>query len=136
MKKIFFLLLVVISCAISAQVPDSVGNSVCLKEILVEPEIMPEYPGGTQALYSFLAKNIKYPKTAKKNNVEGTVYVKFVVDEDGSVINPVIVRGIGAGCDEEVIRVIKKMPKWKPGEINGKKIAVYYTLPCKFSLNK
>ena len=134
MKKIFFLILVVISSGISAQVPDSVGNSVCLKEILVEPEIMPEYPGGTQALYSFLAKNIKYPKTAKKNNVEGTVYVKFVVDEDGSVINPVIVRGIGAGCDEEVIRVIKKMPKWKPGEINGKKIAVYYTLPCKFSL--
>ncbi|MBK7440396.1 MAG: energy transducer TonB [Bacteroidetes bacterium] len=136
MKKIFFLLLVIISGEISAQVTDSLKTSNSPKEILVNPEVLPEYPGGTQALYTFLAKNIKYPKTAKKNNVEGTVYVKFVVDEDGSVINPVIVRGIGAGCDEEVIRVIKKMPKWKPGEINGKKIAVYYTLPCKFSLNK
>ena len=136
MKKIFFLLLVVISCAISAQVPDSVGNSVCLKEILVEPEIMPEYPGGTQALYSFLAKNIKYPKTAKKKKIEGTVYVKFIVDEDGDVINPVVIKGIGGGCDEEVIRVVNLMPKWTPGEQFGKKAAVYYTLPCKFSLNK
>ena len=134
MKKIFFLLLVIISGEISAQVTHSLKTSNSPKEILVNPEVMPEYPGGTQALYTFLAKNIKYPKTAKKNNVEGTVYVKFVVDENGDVKNPVIIRGIGAGCDEEVIRVVKKMPKWKPGEINGIKIAVYYTIPCKFSL--
>ena len=132
MKKIFFLLLVVISAGLKAQVTDSVQTLSIGDTVFVD--VMPEYPGGTQALYTFLAKNIKYPKTAKKNNVEGIVYVKFVVDENGNVKNPVIIRGIGAGCDEEVIRVVKKMPKWKPGEINGIKIAVYYTLPCKFSL--
>lgn len=132
MKKIFFLLLVVISAGLKAQVTDSVQTLSIGDTVFVD--VMPEYPGGTQALYTFLAKNIKYPKTAKKNNVEGIVYVKFVVDENGNVKNPVIIRGIGAGCDEEVIRVVKKMPKWKPGEINGVKIEVYYTLPCKFSL--
>lgn len=132
MKKIFFLLLVVISAGLKAQVTDSVQTLSIGDTVFVD--VMPEYPGGTQALYTFLAKNIKYPKTAKKNNVEGIVYVKFVVDENGDVKNPVIIRGIGAGCDEEVIRVVKKMPKWKPGEINGVKIEVYYTLPCKFSL--
>jgi len=136
MKKIFFLLLVIISGEISAQVTDSLKTSNSPKEILVNPEVLPEYPGGTQALYTFLAKNIKYPKTAKKKKIEGTVYVKFIVDEDGDVINPVVIKGIGGGCDEEVIRVVNLMPKWTPGEQFGKKAAVYYTLPCKFSLNK
>jgi len=133
MKKIFFLLLVIISGEISAQVTDSLKTSNSPKEILVNPEVL---PGGTQALYTFLAKNIKYPKTAKKKKIEGTVYVKFIVDEDGDVINPVVIKGIGGGCDEEVIRVVNLMPKWTPGEQFGKKAAVYYTLPCKFSLNK
>ena len=134
MKKVFFLLLVVISAGLKAQVTDSVQTLSIGDTVFVD--VMPEYPGGMQAMYTFLGENIKYPKNARKKKIEGTVYVKFIVDEDGDVINPVVIKGIGGGCDEEVIRVVNLMPKWTPGEQFGKKAAVYYTLPCKFSLNK
>jgi periplasmic protein TonB len=103
-------------------------------EIFVVVEQMPEFPGGDKALYEFLAKNIKYPAVAKDNGIEGKVYIKFVINEDGSVSQATVARGIGGGCDEEALRVVKDMPKWKPGKQRGKNVKVWYTLPVYFKL--
>ena len=103
-------------------------------EIFIEAEIMPEFVGGDIELSKFLSKNILYPKLAKENNIEGRVVVRFVVEKDGTISNTDILRKLGFGCDEEVIRLIKSMPKWVPGKQNGKPVRVYYTLPIVFKL--
>lgn len=104
-------------------------------EIFTIVEEQPSFPGGEAALMEFLAKNTVYPPMARESNIQGTVYVQFVVEPDGSVSNVKIMRGIGAGCDEEAIRVVKNMPKWKPGKQRGKPVRVYFNLPFKFTLN-
>jgi protein TonB len=97
-------------------------------------EEMPEYPGGRGAMYKYLGENIKYPEKARENKVEGTVYVNFVVQEDGSVASVSILRGVGSGLDEEALRVVRTMPNWKPGKQEGKAVNVQYNLPIKFTL--
>ena len=97
-------------------------------------ESMPEFPGGMQKLLQFLAENIQYPKQARSAGISGRVFANFVIEPDGSVSNVRILRGLGYGCDEEVIRVIKKMPKWNPGVQRGKRVRVSYNLPVKFTL--
>lgn len=97
-------------------------------------EEMPAYPGGNEAMYTYLGQNIKYPEGARKNKIQGTVYVTFIVRKDGSVSNVNILRGIGHGCDEEAIRVVKEMPLWKAGKQGGKAVNVQYNLPIKFVL--
>lgn len=87
-------------------------------------------------LREYLANNIRYPEAAERNNIQGRVVAKFVVNENGTLSDVQIVRGIGAGCDDEATRVIKAMPAWKPGKQNGKPVKVYYTLPITFSLAK
>lgn len=104
-------------------------------EVLKVAEIMPEYPGGMSELFKFMGNNIKYPEQAKKENVEGKVYVSFTIEKDGSITNIHILNGIGGGCDEESIRVVNKMPNWTPGENNGQKVRVEYTLPINYKLN-
>lgn len=94
-------------------------------------EQMPE-PGFD--VNEYLHKNINYPDAADKNKVQGRVIVQFIVEEDGSLSDVTVVQGIGSGCDEEAIRVIQKMPKWKPGKQNGHPTRVYYTLPVTFVL--
>ena len=95
---------------------------------------MPKFPDGEQAMMKYLADNIKYPKKAKDNNIEGRVFVNFVVEKDGSISEVKVLRGIGGGCDEEAVRVINSMPKWKPGKQEGKPVRVYYTIPIFFKL--
>ena len=97
-------------------------------------EQKPEFENGEKALYDFLGKNIVYPAIARENGIMGTVFVGFVVSKDGTIRNVEIKRGIGGGCNEEAIRVIKLMPKWKPGKQNGKAVNVAFTLPVKFRL--
>jgi Ca-activated chloride channel homolog len=97
-------------------------------------ETMPEYPGGDEKLKQFLHDNLRYPKTARESCISGTVYVTFVIEKDGSVSNVKVMRGIGGGCDEEAIRVVQLMPKWKPGMQMGKAVRVQYNLPIKFIL--
>jgi periplasmic protein TonB len=99
-------------------------------------EQMPRFPGDSDSLLKFLNSTVRYPDEARSKNIQGRVVVKFVVDKDGSITNPVIVRGIGGGCDEEAIRLINAMPKWTPGYHNGKAVRVYYTLPISFKLGK
>ena len=94
----------------------------------------PQFPGGMEALIAHIADNLKYPKAAKEAGVEGTVYVSFVVSEEGSCVDEKILRGIHPACNEEAMRVVSTMPKWTPGKQKGKAVRVQYTLPIKFAL--
>jgi periplasmic protein TonB len=94
----------------------------------------PEFPDGDKALLKYLGENIKYPAIARENGIEGRVIVKFQVSKNGSISNAQVVRGIGGGCDEEALRVVKSMPDWKPGKNNGKPVNVTFTLPVTFRL--
>ncbi|MEZ5047120.1 MAG: energy transducer TonB [Chitinophagaceae bacterium] len=95
---------------------------------------MPEFPGGENELMHYLSSNIKYPKQALEENKEGKIVVGFVVNKEGKIDNISIVQGVGYGFNEEAIRVIRNMPTWTPGEQNGEKVSVYYTLPIYFNL--
>jgi protein TonB len=97
-------------------------------------EEMPSFPGGEEALYKFLAKNTRYPDMAKDAGVQGIVYLTFVIEEDGSINDVRLLRGIGGGCDEEAIRVMNKMPKWSPGKQRGRTVRVQYNMPFRFTL--
>jgi TonB family protein len=97
-------------------------------------EKMPEYPGGIDSMMHFLAKNIKYPKTAFDMGISGRVILQFVINKEGKIENVKILRGIGGGCDEEALRVIKMMPNWEPGMDKGKIVSVYFTIPVVFTL--
>ncbi len=90
------------------------------------------YPGGYAG---FFDERIVYPESAVKNHVEGLVWVNFVVEKDGTVSNPHIIRGIGYGCEEEVLRVVKELPKLEAGKIKGEQVRVAVTLPIKYQLN-
>ncbi len=98
-------------------------------------EQMPQYTGGEEAMMKYVAENIKYPQEAKDKNISGRVFIGFVIEKDGSVSNVKVVRGIGGGCDEEAVRVIKEMPKWKPGMQKGKPVRVSYQIPIYFKLD-
>ncbi|MCL2042144.1 MAG: energy transducer TonB [Bacteroidales bacterium] len=104
------------------------------EEIFMIVEQVPEYPGGDEARLNFLRNNIKYPQMAREAGIQGTVYVGFVVEKDGSVTQVKVMRGIGGGCDEEAVRVTKMMPKWKAGKQRGKEVRVSYNMPVKFTL--
>jgi TonB family protein len=97
-------------------------------------EEMPAYIGGEDKRNRFLAENIFYPKTATNYGIQGTVYVQFIIDRNGSVTEAKILRGIGGGCDEEALRVVNMMPKWKPGRQNGKTVRVLFNMPIYFKL--
>jgi len=94
------------------------------------------FKGGIEAFYAFLAKNIHYPKEARDHNTQGKVIATFVVEEDGSLSNVTILRGIGNGCDDEAKRVLSASPKWNPGTQNGKTVRQQYTVPISFTLAK
>ncbi|MDP2721958.1 MAG: M56 family metallopeptidase [Bacteroidales bacterium] len=95
---------------------------------------MPEFHDGMGALMTFLSSNITYPEQAKKDTISGRVFINFIIEKDGSVSNVKVLRGIGGGCDEEAVRVVSSMPKWKPGLQNGEAVRVAYNLPIKFAL--
>ncbi|MBX2971573.1 MAG: energy transducer TonB [Flavobacteriales bacterium] len=103
-------------------------------QIFTIVEEMPSFPGGEAALFKFLEKTMKYPPMAIDAGIKGVVYVTFVVDEKGKVREPKVLRGIGGGCDEEAIRVVKSMPDWEPGKQRGKPVRVQYNMPIRFTL--
>lgn len=103
-------------------------------EIFTIVEEQPAFPGGEEALFEYLQKNIVYPQMAKESNIQGTVFVTFVVEPDGNISNTRVLRGIGGGCDDEAVRVVKKMPRWAPGKQRGKPVRVQFNLPIKFVL--
>jgi protein TonB len=114
--------------------PEEEEEEVVEAEIFTVVESMPEYPGGMGALMKYLAENIKYPPLAKESGIQGRVFINFVVEPNGAISNVKVLRGIGGGCDEEAVRVVSKMPNWKPGKQRGKAVRVSYNLPVKFTL--
>ncbi|MDO9511387.1 MAG: energy transducer TonB [Bacteroidales bacterium] len=120
---------------IQAYVPTKkVEEDIVEQEIFTVVEAMPEFPGGDAARMKFLQENMKYPQMARESGIQGTVYVTFVVEPAGSVTGVRVLRGIGGGCDEEAIRVVKAMPRWTPGKQRGKPVRVQFNMPIKFTL--
>lgn len=103
-------------------------------EIYMLVEEMPKYTGGDEALISFISSNISYPKEARKNNIEGRVILKFIVNEDGGISNVEVLRDLGFGCGEEAARVVAMMPNWKPGKQRGIPVKTYFTMPIAYKL--
>lgn len=110
-------------------------NAVPLEpEIFEVVEDMPDFKGGTKAMMSYLSQQIKYPTIPLEQGVQGTVVIQFVVDTDGSIINPVVLRSVDPYLDKEAMRVISTMPPWNPGKQRGTPVRVKFTVPVKFSL--
>lgn len=107
--------------------PDSTGTYMLVEE-------MPEFPGGMPGLSAYVSGNLRYPKEARKRNIEGLVLLAFIVEKNGSVSDVRVLRGIGGDCDEEALRVVREMPTWKPGHQAGKPVRTRYTLPLRFKL--
>ena len=105
------------------------------EEFFMVVENMPEFPGGDLGLMRYIQKNVKYPAIAKEYNITGKVYVSFIVDKKGSVTNVKIVRGVDKNLDAEAMRVVKSLPKYKPGKQRGKSVRVMFTIPINFTLN-
>lgn len=104
-------------------------------EIFLVVEENAEPVGGMQKFYEFVSKNLEYPKQARRMGVEGRVVIQMVVDKDGTLTDPKVLKGIGSGCDEEAVRVLKSSPKWKPGKQRGKPVKVKVTVPIIFKLS-
>lgn len=94
----------------------------------------PSFPGGEAALYKFMADHVKYPDLARTSGITGKVYIRFVVEKDGSVTNVKVMRDIGGGCGSEAVRVVKMMPKWKPGKQRNRPVRTEFNLPISFNL--
>ena len=132
MKKLILLVALALFCCTSAMAQTVVEDDA----IFVVAENAPEFPGGEDSLYAYIARNIKYPEAAKKEKIEGRVFVTFVIEKDGQVSSAKILRDIGGGCGEEAIRVVKNMPKWKPGTQRGNPVRFQFNLPVSFMLGK
>ncbi len=111
------------------QMPEDIEPSDV--EIFRVVESMPEFPGGAKALYAYLSDNLIYPEMAKETGISGKVYITFVVERDGSITDVQVLRGIGGGCDEEAVRVIRGMPKWTPGKQRNVPVRVQFILDIK-----
>lgn len=124
-KLFFTALLLTFSLFVSAQSDD----------IYVKVDKMPEFPGGQVALVKYLGKNLKYPASAKKEKISGRVMVAFIIDKNGMVVNPKVTKSLSSDCDREALRVVQQMPNWNPGEKDGKKVDVQFSLPIHFEMN-
>ena len=144
-KKVLFLAfaatLMMVGCKNTAD-PETDSTAAQPQEVVANTndtiydvaEVDPMFPGGEKALYKYLAENIKYPEQAKKEKIQGRVFIHFVIEKDGSVTDATVKRGIGGGCDEEALRVVNAMPKWMPGKVKGEPVRVHFYLPVNFKL--
>lgn len=103
--------------------------------VFVTVEKLPKFPGGDRALMKFLSENVKYPTTSQELDIQGRVYVEFVINVDGSIVDVQILKGVDQSLDNEALRVIRAMPLWIPGEQAGRKVRVSYRIPINFTLN-
>lgn len=111
---------------------DYEGEATGDTEIFMVVEDMPGFPGGN--VQQWISKHVKYPVLAMENGIQGKVYVQFVIEKDGSITDVKVVRGVDSSLDKEAVRVVKSMPKWKPGKQRGKPVRVSFTLPINFQL--
>jgi TonB family protein len=114
---------------------ESLGSQLG-SDVRLIAEVMPEFAGGFDSLYSYIGKNLKYPEWEKKEKIEGNVFVTFVIAADGKIKDPKILRSVDGSknFDKEVLRVIEEMPIWKPGQEHGQNVAVQFTIPIRFRL--
>jgi protein TonB len=121
-------------------IPEYVPVQRAEAEEIIEPEIFlvveeqPSFPGGDAARLKYFGESIRYPQEARELNIQGTVYVGFVVEPNGSISNVKLLRGIGGGCDEEALRVVTGMPLWNPGKQRGRPVRVHFNLGVRFTL--
>ena len=101
---------------------------------LANVELAPEFQGGQTALGKYLGSRLRYPASARQNKIQGKVYIGFIVEKNGSLVDFRVVKGIGGGCDEEAIRVLRSSPSWRPGMASGKPVRTSYVLPITFQL--
>ena len=114
--------------------PEIEEEEIVEAEIFKVVEEMPEFPGGAAKMMEYIQKNMKYPMMARESDIQGRVFVNFVVEPDGSISNVTVMRGIGGGCDEEALRVVQSMPNWKPGKQRGSAVRCSFTVPIIFKL--
>lgn len=106
-----------------------------LSNAYISVKVMPTFPDGEKALMDIITGNLKYPEQAQKLGIQGFVIVQFLIDKTGKIINPMVIRGIGGGCDEEAIRIVKLLPDWTPGYHDGEPVPVKFSLPIRFKLS-
>ncbi|GGD73118.1 hypothetical protein GCM10011514_41530 [Emticicia aquatilis] len=128
MKKLFITLSIVLIGVFSAKAQTN-------ETVYEKVDVMPEYPGGMTEMFNFIGKKLKYPEQAVKANIIGKVIVKIIIEKDGSVNSVSFLKGIGFGCDEEVERIVKIMPKWQAGLKDGKPVRTSFVLPVMFALD-
>lgn len=128
MKKLFLIVFFMAFVSVNAYSQSKEQDDAVYSMVSEQPS----FPGGMQEMMKFISENRKYPAEAKAKDIHGKVIVAFVVERDGSLSDVKIRRGIGYGCDEEAIRLIKSMPKWTPGKKNGKAVRVSMMLPVSF----
>lgn len=105
------------------------------EKIYVSVEKEPSFPGGKEAMFEYVDKALNYPDSAKEAGIEGTVFINFVINKDGSITNVKVRKGVNEALNEEAIRVVKNMPDWNPGKIRYKPVRVQYRVPVRFSLD-
>lgn len=130
MKKLFIILLLAIFATNVSYAQTSKNEDVVYEQV----DIIPEFPGGLKEMYAYIGKNLKYPEQAVKATVIGKVIVKMIVEKDGSINSIAFLKGIGFGCDEEVERIVKAMPKWTAGMKDGKAVRTSFVLPVMFAM--
>jgi len=149
MRTIYLFLCLAICTAffskVSAQdtIPEIIQDTVFnnnIKNAEDDPVFMfvekpPQFPGGEKARFQFISDNIKYPQIAREKGIQGTVYISFIIEPDGTITNIKVRKGIGGGCDEECVRIVKMMPPWEPGTQRGKPVRVSFNMPIKFTLD-
>ncbi|MEY4937147.1 MAG: hypothetical protein RIS64_3506 [Bacteroidota bacterium] len=120
------------SAKATSQIPTSNTASPPIYDIVDQK---PEFETGEAEMFKYLRQNIHYPAAAREHGIEGKVFVNFVINTDGSISDVNVLKGIGGGCDEETIRVVQNMPKWKPGQHQGNTVKTRFTVPVSFKLD-
>lgn len=131
------MLLLMMSCGVTSaknMQDDSISINIKEPEIFERAEVMPTFPGGTESLMKFLFQNIKYPKYARENGLEGKVIIKFYVDKEGNIREAEVLNDVDNSLKKEALRIISIMPKWNPALQRGKPVNCYYVLPVTFKL--
>ncbi|MBT3303315.1 MAG: energy transducer TonB [Bacteroidetes bacterium] len=140
-KLLSLFVFVCFSLMSSAQTLDSnkiKGNTIPAEQeesIFIYTEEIPQFPGGEQAQMRFMSENIRYPEFERDSGIQGLVVASFIIEKDGRITDIKILKGVTPDIDKEVIRVLKKMPRWSPGKQKGKAVRVRINLPVRFTLN-
>lgn len=132
MRKYFVIIVLLVLPFISFSQANTITEE---QPVFLVVEEMPVYPGGDEAMRQFLVSNIIYPQIAKENNIQGKVFVEFIIEKTGDVTNVKVIRGVDPLLDDEAVRVVKLFPKWTPGKQEGKLVRVRFIVPIIFKLD-